>query len=137
MGLQILFQVDVGEIPLDDTFKNFWRVDKVSPEIRDFAAHICKGVVGNLKEVDSIVKKYTKNWEIGRINNIDRNILRIAIYELLFCRDVPYKVVINEAIEIGKKYGTLESGKFINGVLDGVAKERRSKEHAVGSKQKE
>jgi N utilization substance protein B len=84
---------------------------------------ICGGVVKNLEAVDAVISKYTRNWGIERINNIDRNILRAAVYELLYCPDIPYKVSINEAIEVGKKYGTPDSGKFINGILDKIAKE--------------
>ncbi len=128
LALQVLFQVDVGEMALEDAVRNFWKIEKVLPEIRDFSLRLSSGVMKNLARVDEIIKKYTKNWALERINNIDRNILRIAIYELLYCLDVPYKVVINEAIEIAKKYGTFESGKFINGVLDRVAKETANSE---------
>ncbi|OIN97255.1 transcription antitermination factor NusB [Candidatus Desantisbacteria bacterium CG1_02_38_46] len=124
LALQVLFQIDVGEIVLEDTIKNFWKIEKVLPEIRDFTLRLSRGVMENITQINEVITKYTKNWTINRINNIDRNILRIAIYELLYCPDIPYKVAINEAIEIAKKYGTLESGKFINGVLDKVAKEK-------------
>lgn len=123
LALQVLFQIDVGEIALEDAIKNFWKIEKVTPEIKDFTLRLSRGVMENLGNIDEIIKKYTTNWLLNRINNIDRNILRIAVYELLFCADIPYKVTINEAIEIAKKYGTLESGKFVNGVLDRVAKE--------------
>jgi len=122
--LQVLFQVDVGGLSLDEALENFWRVEKVPGEVRDFALRISKGVVENLKVIDESIRKYTKNWELERINNIDRNILRAAVYEILFCSDIPYKVSINEAIEIAKKYGTQDSGKFVNGVLDRIAKEK-------------
>ena len=123
LTLQVLFQTDVGEIALDDVISNFWRIEKVLPEIRDFSLRLSRGVMENISRIDEVIKKYTENWALNRINNIDRNILRIAIYELLYCPDIPYKVAINEAIEVAKKYGTSESGKFINGVLDRVAKE--------------
>ena len=123
LSLQVLFQVDVGGLSLDEAFGNFWRVGKSSEEIRDFTLRICRGVVENLEAVDAVISKYTRNWGIDRITNVDRNILRVAVYELLFCPDIPYKVSINEAIEVAKKYGTADSGKFINGVLDKVAKE--------------
>jgi len=125
LALQVLFQVDVGEIILEDAIKNFWKIEKVLPEIRDFTLRLSRGVMENITQIDEIIKKYTKNWALNRINNIDRNILRIAIYELLYCPDIPYKVSINEAIEIAKKYGTFDSGKFVNGILDRVAKEEQ------------
>ena len=127
LALQVLFQTDVGEILLEDAIKNFWKVEKTSPDIRDFALRLSRGVVDNITHIDEIIGKYAKNWKIGRINNIDRNILRIATYELLYCPDIPYKVAINEAIDIAKKYGTSESGKFVNGILDRVAKEEKSR----------
>jgi transcription antitermination protein NusB len=129
LALQILFQVDVGNITLEDAIRNFWKVEKVLPEIRDFSIKLSGGVMKDLVRIDEVIKKYTKNWALERINDIDRSILRIAIYELLYCSNVPYKVVINEAIEIAKKYGTFESGKFINGVLDRVAKETSGDEN--------
>lgn len=125
--LQILFQVDVGDIPFQEVSKNFWKIWKVSDEVRDFALSIAEGVIENLSSVDGIITKYAQNWDIGRINNIDRNILRMAIYEIIYNPDIPYKVAINEAIEISKKFGTPDSGKFINGILDKIAKnEKRS-----------
>jgi len=133
LALQILFQMDVGEIALEEAIKNFWKVGKVHPEIRDFTLKLSRGVMENIVQIDENIKKYTMNWTINRINNIDRNILRIAIYELIYCTDIPYKVAINEAIEIAKKYGTLESGKFINGVLDKVAKEKGKKEPSISA----
>jgi N utilization substance protein B len=126
LALQVLFQMDVGEIALEDAVKNFWKIEKVLPEIRDFTLKLSGGVAENIVQIDELIKKYTKNWALDRINNIDRNILRIAVYEIIYCPDIPYKVSINEAIEIAKKYGTPESGKFINGVLDRVAKEKNS-----------
>lgn len=127
LTLQVLFQVDVGGIQLEDVIENSWRIKSVSPDVRDFAMRMSEGVKENLSNIDKLIKKYTKNWEISRINNIERNVLRIAIYELLFCADIPYKVTINEAIEVAKKFSTLESGKFINGILDRIAREETDK----------
>jgi len=125
LGLQILFQVDVGDLPFQEVSKNFWKIWKVSDEVRDFALSISGGVIENLSSIDGIITKYAQNWDIGRINNIDRNILRMAIYEIVYSPDIPYKVAINEAIEISKKFGTPDSGKFINGVLDKIAKKEK------------
>lgn len=133
LTLQVLFQVDVGEVTLEDAIKNFWKIEKVQEDVRNFTFRLSNGVKENRAEIDEIIKKYAKNWNIERINNIDRNILRIGIYELLYCFDVPYKVAINEAIEIAKKYGTADSGKFVNGILDRVAKEER-KRNAQGAR---
>jgi len=120
--LQVLFQVDVGNTPFEEVAKNFWKIWKVPQDIRDFTLDISKGIVENIVSIDEAITKYAQNWDIRRINNIDRNILRMAIYEILFRPDIPYKVAINEAIEIAKKYGTIDSSKFINGILDRIAK---------------
>jgi N utilization substance protein B len=71
-------------------------------------------------EIDAVIERYSDNWKISRMSGVDRNILRIAIYELMYCNDIPYKVTINEAIDIGKRFGSNESGAFINGILDGI-----------------
>ncbi len=71
-------------------------------------------------EIDSIIERFSSNWKISRMSCVDRNIMRLAVYELLYCEDIPPKVSINEAIDIGKKYGTEESGAFINGILDSI-----------------
>ena len=80
------------------------------------------GVLKNLSDLDSLIKKYVKNWEIDRMAVIDRNILRMAVYEMLYQDDIPPNVSINEAIELAKKYGDIDSGKFVNGVLDKIKK---------------
>nr|CBX29534.1 N utilization substance protein B homolog [uncultured Desulfobacterium sp.] len=71
-------------------------------------------------EIDGIIERFSSNWKISRMSCVDRNIMRIAVFELVWCDDIPCKVSINEAIDIGKKYGTDESGPFINGILDSV-----------------
>jgi N utilization substance protein B len=88
--------------------------------IRLFAEPLIKGTVEHLKELDAIITKHAKNWEIHRIAAVDRNILRLAIYEMLHRDDIPPVVSINEAVDIAKKFSTEESGKFVNGILDKV-----------------
>jgi N utilization substance protein B len=88
--------------------------------IRAFADQLIHGVLQHKDECDKTIAKYLKNWDFNRINLIDRNILRLAIYEMLYRDDIPPVVSINEAIEIAKKYSTEESGKFVNGILDRV-----------------
>jgi len=89
----------------------------------DFSARIIRGVEEHRGDLDRIIEKYSSHWKIDRMAHVDRNILRIAIYELLYCNDIPPKVAINEAIDIGKKFGSEDSGAFINGVLDKVKSE--------------
>lgn len=128
-SLQFLYQVDLlksssERIDIDKQINLYWANKDKQPEreVIDFSNRINAGTAENLDAVDEIISKYSKNWKLSRISKIDMNILRIAVYELLFIKDVPAKVVINEAIEIAKKYGTEESGSFINGILDNISK---------------
>ncbi len=92
-------------------------------KIQAYVRTITDGVQENLDEIDRIIQQYSsKKWTLMRMSSIDRNMIRIAVYELLFAKDTPPAVIINEAIEIGKVFGTEESGKFINGILDTIRK---------------
>ncbi len=93
-----------------------------SRDVVDFARGIFEGVLQNREEIDRLIESHSRHWKLYRMSRIDRNILRIAIYEFLHCEDIPPKVSIDEAIEIGKRFGTTESGPFINGILDQVCK---------------
>ena len=90
-----------------------------------FFAKLVNGVIDTGTKLDSIIEQYSSNWKISRMSCVDRNIIRIALYEFLFCDDIPSRVSINEAIEIGKKYGTKDSGAFINGIMDSICKSRK------------
>lgn len=90
---------------------------------RKFAERLIKGVLEKKEELDLIISKHAKNWKLNRIASVDRNILRLAIYEMHYCLDIPPIVSINEAVNIAKKYSTDESGKFVNGILDNVREE--------------
>ena len=89
-------------------------------EVRKFGDPLIRGVLGNLNELDGIIKEQARNWDIARIAKVDRNILRLAIYEMLHRDDIPPVVSINEAIDIAKKFSTENSGRFVNGILDKV-----------------
>ncbi len=97
-------------------------LDNFNPpdDFRDFAEKLVSGTCEHRKEIDSLISKTAKNWSMARITPVDRCILRIAVYEMIHCADIPYKVTLNEAIDLGKKFGTEKSGAFINGVLDNV-----------------
>ncbi len=90
---------------------------------KTFSADIINGIMDHLKEIDEIIVKYAPNWPLEKITTVDRNILRIGIWELKFNKEVPPKVAINEAIELGKSYGGQASGKFVNGVLGSLYKD--------------
>ena len=89
-------------------------------EIKDFFIILSRGVCDNLEGIDEIISKYSDNWKVSRISRIDKNILRIAIYEMLNLSNIPHPVTINEAVDIAKKYGNNESGSFVNGIVDRV-----------------
>jgi N utilization substance protein B len=108
-------EIDVVK-SLKENFSNF------APEFDDngFALNLLKGVIKNLDEIDKYIIKYATDWPLEQITTIDRNILRIGVYELIFDKDIPEKVAINEAIEIAKNFGGESSGRFVNGVLGAI-----------------
>lgn len=129
LALQVLFQIDLVNANMEESLRYIFENGTYSEDIKEFTLNIVRGVMGNLIEIDKAIKKYTDNWSLERINNIDRNILRIAIYEILFKDDIPKSVSINEAVELAKKYGTESSFSFVNGVLGKIDKKTiKSKE---------
>lgn len=122
-ALQILFQLDIKqEKPSAAILKRFWAEFPVDDEVRAFAEEIVKGTYKHLAEINAIIRQCAKNWSLDRMAVVDRNVLRMAVYEVLHRMDIPTSVTINEAIEIARKYGTDESGAFVNGILDSVAR---------------
>ncbi|MCL4490621.1 MAG: transcription antitermination factor NusB [Nitrospirae bacterium] len=118
-----------NEAALAGALDNFWsEAGESDPKIRAFTEEIVKGTILNSKKIDSIIQKVAEKWTLSRMAAIDRNILRAATYELLFRRDIPSAVTINEALEIAKKYSTADSASFINGILDKVAKKYSAKD---------
>ena len=128
-ALQFLYGIDFLGSFKDDTGKienaltAFWADNhEADQNIRAFAKKIITGTINNLEEIDAVIQKTAEKWKIDRMASIDRNIMRFATYELLFMKDIPNAVSINEAIEIAKKYSTAESAAFINGILDRISK---------------
>ncbi|KAF2960684.1 MULTISPECIES: transcription antitermination factor NusB [unclassified Thermotoga] len=95
---------------------------------KEDAQRYIKGIKENLPMIDDLISRYLEKWSLNRLSVVDRNVLRLATYELLFEKDIPIEVTIDEAIEIAKRYGTENSGKFVNGILDRIAKEHAPKE---------
>jgi len=126
-ALKILYQLDINKSDLKDSLESFYNYRKLSPAIKEFANLIAEGTVKNLKQIDKIISKCAQNWAINRMAVIDRNILRMSVFELIFIDDIPPKVSINEAIEIAKRYGDKDSSKFVNGILDRVLKVYKNK----------
>jgi len=120
-ALQALYQIDVAAEGIEEALGAFWRsFEPVEREVRELAEGVVRGVAEHRRRVDAAIEAASSNWRLDRMARVDRNVLRLAVYELL-CTDVPVKVVINEAIELGKKFGSESSGAFVNGVLDKVA----------------
>ena len=122
MSLKVLFQIDLANTNMEETLKYTFQNDNLSDEVKEFTLLLVKGVLSNSSEIDKVIDKYTNNWSLERINNVDRNILRIAIYEILYLENIPKSVSINEAVELAKKYGTKSSFSFVNGVLGKIDK---------------
>ena len=122
-ALQALYQWDVTG---QDAKKGVPRLQEhlfSGPERDEFAEQVVAGVLFRHEEIDRLIEQYSENWRLDRMSVIDRNLLRIATYELLYCHEIPTKVILNEAIDLGKKYGSEDSGSFINGILDRIQKE--------------
>ena len=137
-ALQVLYEVDTSEkdpeSALDAYWVNFETTGRPAgspdpdPAIKTFARQLVLGVAKNVGEIDALIERCSLNWRLDRMPRVDRNVLRLACYELIHSADVPTKVVINEAIELGKRYGSEDSGAFVNGILDKVANEVRKTE---------
>ena len=119
-ALQMLFQRDF--IESNEELSTFWEGMDVDPEVVEFANLIARGTREHLEEIDEAIKASAEHWVLERMAAVDRNILRLGAYELLFGTDIPRAVAINEAIEIAKKFSTSESASFINGILDRISK---------------
>ena len=120
LALQALFYMEVNPNGFEEKLDLYCRDFAPSKEIRPFFETLVRGVNTDRERIDEIIERYSANWKIRRMSGVDRNVLRMAVYELIFCEDIPYKVSINEAIDVGKKFGTEESGGFINGILDSI-----------------
>jgi transcription antitermination factor NusB len=134
LALQLLYQVDLrgDEVLAED--KQFVREHETDKGARDFALHLVRGTVEHRDEIDSIIRSVAQNWDIARMAIIDRNVLRMASFELLYCKDIPPKVSINEAIELGKRFSTEKSGGFINGILDKIKDRAAAREREAGER---
>lgn len=124
LALQMLYQADLGQQPAEQVRSTFWKgQSEVSPEVKGFAEDIFRVARDRAQEIDKLIEAHADNWRMDRMAAVDRNLLRSAIAELLGFPQTPRAVVINEAIEIAKKFSSPESTNFINGVLDKIGKE--------------
>ncbi|MCX5697618.1 MAG: transcription antitermination factor NusB [Candidatus Omnitrophica bacterium] len=119
-AVQFLYQLDITKQDIDSSLADFWQnsEEEISDEVKNFASELIKGTIDNLSALDKKLSQYATNWQLERMAVVDRNILRLGAFELLFRADIPPKVSINEAVDLAKKYSGLEAGKFVNGILD-------------------
>lgn len=122
-ALQILYQIEITQDPWEKAASVYWENVPAETEVREFANQLVQGAIQFRDQIDQRIKECADNWEISRMAAVDRNILRLASYELLHLTEIPPKVAINEAVELAKKYGDTDSSKFVNGILDRVHKE--------------
>ena len=122
LALQMLYQHEFSGNTPETIVSTFEDLQKSKPNTREFAMRIFKGTVDNLPKIDEMIALQAENWRLSRMAAVDRNIIRMSIYEFLNEHDTPKLVIIDEAIEIAKKFGTQKSSQFINGILDGILK---------------
>jgi len=127
-ALQVLYQLDITGDNCDTALDNFWlhAEENIEQSVKDFTALLVRGVAENLNLLDTKITQYAANWHLKRMAVVDRNILRLSCYELIFRTDIPPKVSINEAVDLAKKFSGVEAGKFVNGILDKIKQEKKT-----------
>lgn len=130
IALQILYQHDILAhastelpvlgLPLIEELKYHFEYFQIPEELREFAAELVGGTLNHLTALDAVLEKHADHWKVSRMSSVDRSLLRMALYEMLYCKDSPRTIVINEAVELAKQYGTSETPAFINGILDNI-----------------
>ena len=122
-ALQMLFQWDITHDSMDQIQATFWDGQDEPEETRTFAETLASGSVANVEQIDVLIERHAENWRLDRMAVVDRNILRLACYEFLYDAETPKTIVINEAIEVARRFSSQESPQFINGILDSIRKE--------------
>ncbi|MEE9613509.1 MAG: transcription antitermination factor NusB [Thermodesulfobacteriota bacterium] len=126
-ALQALYQAEMADGETAEVLASVTEKFRLTPEALKYCEAVVFGVTDNIEEIDRLIEEYSEKWALKRMPVVDRNVLRVGVYELRHCPDTPYKVVIDEAVELAKRYGSEESGAFVNGILDHAAKEAASK----------
>jgi N utilization substance protein B len=126
--LQVLYTLDVQEIDIQSAVERLWANFDAPEEARNFSSFLIEGAWNNRQQIDDLISGSSENWSMSRMSRVDKSILRMAVYELLFCEDIPPKVTLNEAIDLAKVYGSENSGAFINGILDALYGKLRKKD---------
>ena len=120
LAMQVLFQIEMNGDDSSEAIELFCKHFEVPNNSKPFFLRLVDGVRAYQDEIDRLIERFSDNWKITRMSGVDRNVMRVAVYELFYCDDIPAKVSINEAIDIGKRFGTEHSSAFINGILDSV-----------------
>jgi transcription antitermination protein NusB len=136
-ALQMLFQLEASSVSADKAVELFWRTFEADPEGRAYADACVRGVAENLPKIDERITTASKNWRLERMSRVDRNLLRLGTYELMFREDVPRAVILDEAVELAKSFGTDESPSFVNGVLDRIANDVGRKDETQENQKKD
>ena len=131
IALQALYQIDIGNKTVEEVLTFEWVDREVNPQVLDFARCLIKGTVEKTGIIDKKIVSQLEHWDLNRLSYIDRAILRFSTYSLFFQKDVPDTVVINEAIDLAKMFGTDDSYRFVNGVLDGIRKDKDNNQQFV------
>ena len=126
-ALQALYMYETVHSSMEELSSLKWLNKEIPDDIKNFAVSMINGSIKKIKSIDNLIKRHSRNWKFERINAIDKSILRLSIYTLLFHRDIPEAVVINEGVELGKRYGGEASAQFINGILDAIKEEELKK----------
>ena len=122
-ALKVLYQAEITRREIQVAADNYWgEYETIDQVVKEFSDRLTQGVMLYSKVIDEKISQYATNWQLKRMAVIDRNILRIGTFELLYTPDIPPKATINEAVELAKKYGDIESSKFVNGILDKIHK---------------
>jgi N utilization substance protein B len=119
----MLFQWDITHDSIDQITANFWEGQDEPEDTRTFAETLASGAIENVEKIDALIQRHAENWRLDRMAVVDRNILRLATYEFLYDAETPKTIVINEAIEVARRFSAQESPQFINGILDSIRKE--------------
>jgi N utilization substance protein B len=120
IALQVLYQLDISHGDPQEVLELYWLNFRPAPKAREFCQRLIEGVRRSQDQIDPFIEENSENWSLKRMATVDRNILRLATFELLYCPEIPFKATLNEAIELAKKFGSDDSSAFINGILDKI-----------------
>jgi len=120
IALQVLYSLNFVNIDAQDALELFWGNFTAPKTAKEFASFLVQGTCEHKEELDKLIADCSDNWSLGRMSRVDINILRLAVFEFLYCDDIPSKVTLNEAVDLGKTFGSENSGSFINGILDAL-----------------